>query len=147
MHLVLRECLDEHWQMPPRVSSWKTLEKGSFATRSFALRQISSRFQGGFLRTHTLSYKYHLVQKEYLWYLLMAVAEKERVFETGACRSPGFCSCFSTDWLGDVKPSLLFWATTSPFAKWIALHYISGRRVHPWWRKIGKTFHTVRMQC
>ena len=65
-------------------------------------------FKAGFSRTHTLSYKYHLVQKEYLQCLLMDVAEKEHVFETGACRSPGLCSYLSVYWLGDAKPYLLF---------------------------------------
>lgn len=86
---------------------------------SFVSLQISSLFQGGFLRTHTLSSKHHWVQKEYLQCLLMTMAEKGHVFETGACRCPGLCSYFSIDWLGDMKPSLLFWAATSLSAEWI----------------------------
>lgn len=55
--------------------------------------RFPASFKAGFSRIHTLSYKYHLVQKEYLQCLLMDVAGKEHVFKTGACRSPGLCSC------------------------------------------------------
>lgn len=94
-----------------------TLEKGSFTTQFVSL-QISSLFQGGFLGTHTLSSKYCFVQKEYLQCLLLTMAEKEHVFESRACRCLRLCSYFSIDWLGDRKPSPLFWASTSLSAEW-----------------------------
>lgn len=82
------------------------------------------------------------MQKEYLQRLLMMMAEKEHVFETGAGRLPGLCSYSSIDWLGDMKLSLVFWAATSLSAERIVCTQ------HMWdERKIGKTFYTVRLWC
>lgn len=106
--------------MPPRVPSRKTLERGSLGTRSFCLptnfQPVSRRV---FENTHFEFTDTSLVQKEYLRCLRMAVAEKEPLFKTGACRSPGACSCFSIDWRGDTKPSLHFWAAASSYTKWM----------------------------